>query len=615
MSSPRFTSARIVLVLLLVVGGATGATTGDVTFAGQQDPAVKEMSGDSGPKVVPPDQRALDAALQIPGLTDRLLALDKFRREYPQSALLGVVDVNLLLGALQMPDAEDSAAEIIDRMLARVPATATADERFAESAAIASRLIGRKVLLDRAEALLQAAMAPPALSRASRAAGQYQLGRLHAARGDVPGAEAAYRTAAADSPAAVSALVALYIDRGDREKAETFLQDVVKTTPVNMAALTSLVSLYKSDPPRAEAILRDAVGRDPMQPGALLQLARLERERGHDAGALDHFLKAAALTYLRGPDADALTALYTKQHGNTDALDADINERYRALPPALHADRYVPTPARSDRFVLLEMFTGSACPPCVAADLAFDAALERYGADVVVPLAYHVHIPGPDPMTTPEGDARRRYYAVNGVPTFEVDGAMVTAPGTSDNLGGGGRDRAADVYAEYVRRIDRALESPAAAAVSVRATAAAGKVIVTADVTTLPADVSGLTLHIVLAEKGLMFGGENGIRGHRMVVRGLAGEAGKGLPLAKTGPAQYTFDLAQIREAITRSLASDIARRRGASAGTPQTFAAEDRAMTSIDPTQLVAVAFIQSGNRTILQAARADVVAAAGGK
>jgi hypothetical protein len=101
----------------------------------------------------------------------------------------------------------------------------------------------------------------------------------------------------------------------------------------------------------------------------------------------------------------------------------------------------------------------------------------------------------------------------------------------------------------------------------------------------------------------LMFGGENGMRAHRMVVRGVAGEAGAGLTIGKAGAMQHTFDLAQIRESITRSLAADISRR---TQGGP--FAAANRAMTSIDTSQLVAVAFIQSADRKILQAARADV-------
>jgi len=162
------------------------------------------------------------------------------------------------------------------------------------------------------------------------------------------------------------------------------------------------------------------------------------------------------------------------------------------------------------------------------------------------------------------------------------------------------------VSEKYNGLIDAALERPSAAAVAVRATIAGDTVTVSADVTQLPADASGLRLHIVLAERELLFGGENGIRLHPMVVRGIAGDKGAGLPLAGTGTTRHVFDLAAIRADITRNLAADIGRRR--SGGSAGPFAAEDRAMTTIDPAHLVVVAFVQGADKRILQAARADV-------
>jgi hypothetical protein len=207
-------------------------------------------------------------------------------------------------------------------------------------------------------------------------------------------------------------------------------------------------------------------------------------------------------------------------------------------------------------------------------------------------------------MTTPESEARRKFYNVDGVPTMHVDGQMVSAPGSTDNLGGGPRDRAPDVFGIYTSLIDRSLEHSSTAVVKVHATATGDKITATADLSGLPAGASDLRLHLVLAEKMLMFGGENGMRAHRMVVRGEAGESGQGLPIAKAGPQSYTFDLAQIREGITRSLSAELSRR--GSQGGP--YAATDHAMTTIDVSQLVAVAFIQAPDKKILQAARADV-------
>ena len=51
----------------------------------------------------------------------------------------------------------------------------------------------------------------------------------------------------------------MYVERGDQSKAEEYLLEVVKATPVSMPALSALTNLYKNDPARAASLLRDAV--------------------------------------------------------------------------------------------------------------------------------------------------------------------------------------------------------------------------------------------------------------------------------------------------------------------------------------------------------------------
>ena len=601
-----FKPLRRVLSLLigvaLLAGGLT-ASGGGLQQAGGQDPT----SMSDAPAVVPPEQKAVDAALRIARTADRLAALEKIRKDYPKSTLLDYVDQQVLSAVLLMPDSTDAAEEVVDRMLARIPAEATADARFAATIVPVSQLLSKKILLDRAEKLLTAAAGSLDATSEHQPRSRYEMGRLAAAKGDTIKAEAEYRAAAlAKHAPAVAALVNFHVERGEKDKAEGFLLDVVKTAPVNMAALSSLTNFYKNEPAKAERVLSDALSRDPMLPAAALSLARILQQRGDDKGALTNYMKAATMIYLRGADADAMRDLYTKANGNTTGLEAEINKLFVTLPKPMKPPAYTPTPQRTDRLVVLEMFTGSACPPCVAADLAFDAAIERYPADAVIPLAYHQHIPGPDPMTTSQTTARSGYYNVNGVPTMQVDGAMV-ATADGDNFGGGGRDRAPVVFDKYRGLIDAALNRGTNAALTVAATIAGDKVTATVDVTKLPANAGDLRLQIVLAERELLFGGENGIRHHPMVVRGTAGEKGLGLPLAGVSATKHTFDLAAIRADLTRSLAADIGRRR-AGGSSNATFAAEDRAMTTIDPAHLVVVAFVQGPDRKILQAARAEV-------
>jgi tetratricopeptide (TPR) repeat protein len=635
-----------------------------------------------------------------------------------QGATPAQSDTQLLNTLLQTPDRTAEISAVVDRIVARIPATATPETRFTSISSTVGLLVGRKVLLDRAEELLTGAVRAldfekyvaqqadaartanrPETSRDAlqttynqsyRARGEYELGRLYAAKGDAARAETAFKASIAlypTYPAPALALATLYTDTGQKEKAEAFLKDTLKatpghtgalsalashyerenkpdqaeallraafnatppnpaamsllvgfyergnqtakaealleealtSTPTNVGALTSLVSLYDraKTPEKAEGVLRRVLARDAAVPQAWIALARIEQKRGDDAKALESYLQAASASYLRGADLTALTALYQKVRGSDNGLEAELDKRYLAMPKAVKAVRYTPTSGRSERLVLVEMFTGSGCPPCVAADLAFDALLERYPSPAIVPIAYHVHIPQPDPMTTSESEARRLFYSVTGVPTAQIDGVMVASPATGGNLGGGGRDRSPTVYEAYTTRIDRALETPAQAALSVRAHAEGDEIRVTATVSKIPADARDLRLHLVIAERELMFGGENGIRQHPMVVRAVAGEKGLGLPLSVTGETKHTFSLTAIREDITRSLAAEIARRRPAplAPGATSAFAAESRAMTTIDPAHLVVVAFVQAADKKVLQATRSDVVVGSAGR
>jgi thiol-disulfide isomerase/thioredoxin len=258
---------------------------------------------------------------------------------------------------------------------------------------------------------------------------------------------------------------------------------------------------------------------------------------------------------------------------------------------------YKATPARSNRVVLLEMFTGSGCPPCVAADLALDAAMGRYPADSIVALAYHQNIPQPDPMVAANNNDRRLFYSVNGVPTFEVDGVMI-AGATGGNMGGGGRDRVPVLFDAYKDKIEKALETPATAGLTVKATGAGDIINVTAKVSKLPADAKDVKLHIVLAERELRFMGENGVRFHPVVVRATAGEMGAGLPVTANGTVTYSFNLATIKSEITSTLAAEMVKRHSGEApgSTPREYVAEGRPYTAIDGSNLVVVAFLQEG-------------------
>ncbi|HVS34832.1 MAG TPA: hypothetical protein VMS17_04565, partial [Gemmataceae bacterium] len=105
--------------------------------------------------------------------------------------------------------------------------------------------------------------------------------------------------------------------------------------------------------------------------------------------------------------ADVLKALKTALTKKGDAAEAkDVAARLAKIDDQLDAEflrdaiPFTPTQftgrtSKSDRVAVVELFTGAQCPPCVAADVAFDAVGKSYKADDLVLLQYHLHIPGP----------------------------------------------------------------------------------------------------------------------------------------------------------------------------------------------------------------------------
>ena len=205
-------------------------------------------------------------------------------------------------------------------------------------------------------------------------------------------------------------------------------------------------------------------------------------------------------------------------------LDTEYRKRF---PNPVHVEAYKPTEKRSDRVVLAEVFTGSGCGPCAGADVAFDAAMERYARKDLAVVMYHVHVPRPDPMTTEATTARYKIYGENGVPTFAIDGKKT--------VGGGSRDMAPEVFERFQKDLENDLETAAEATVKIDAGLHGGTVKVSAAVDGVKSDSKDLKVQILLVEKEIRHLGENGIRFHPMVVRAFGGEKGEGYAIDANG--------------------------------------------------------------------------------
>jgi tetratricopeptide (TPR) repeat protein len=346
----------------------------------------------------------------------------------------------------------------------------------------------------------------------------------------------------------------------------------------------------------AEQNFREALKANPQLAAASLGLAEIYEKRGDSASALNAYLDAAALSRISAGARASLNSLYARIHqGSMAGLEELLDARYRSAYPAPFAvARYQPGAQRSDRVALMEVFTGSGCPPCVAASVAADLIMERFTAKELAVVMYHVHVPLPDPMTLSQNAARFRYYANIGVPTLAIDGIL-------SPVGGGPREMARGIYDRISSEIEKQLTVPANARLKLRAALKGNTVETSVGIDRISGDSRDLKLRILLVEEKVRYLGENGIRIHPMVVRSAAGAQGTGLPVNKRGPQTLTwsFDLPAISAAIKKYLDEY---EDGGQRGVKFVFTEKK---IEIDPKDLTVVAFLQDdATQAVLQTA-----------
>jgi len=290
--------------------------------------------------------------------------------------------------------------------------------------------------------------------------------------------------------------------------------------------------------------------------------------------------------------------LAAKAEADLAALNARADEEYHAKVPPFKPKPFAGREdAENDRVVLFELFTGAQCPPCVAADVAFDALLATYQPTELVTMQYHLHIPGPDPLTNPDSESRSGYYSLRGTPSTYFNG--VAAAG-----GGGGMPQSKGKYDEFRQEIDKQLASAKSAKIELQLTRSGDTILVSATAQAGADDEakddgeSKLRLRVALTEEAIRYVGGNQLRFHHHVVRGFPGGVeGKALA-AGEGKVELTIDLDEVREGLNTYL-DDFAK---GGRGFPA-------AMPKIDFKGLAVVAFVQDdADKRVLHAVQASV-------
>jgi hypothetical protein len=275
-------------------------------------------------------------------------------------------------------------------------------------------------------------------------------------------------------------------------------------------------------------------------------------------------------------------------------LEAQADEEYLKKMPPFKAAPFAGRKGKSNRAVLAELFTGAQCPPCVAADLAFDGLAKAYKPTDVVLLQYHTHIPRADPLTNLDTEARLEYYgdAIEGTPALLLDGKLGHGEG-------GGIDDSGRVYERYCKLIDPLLEKPAQASLEVGAVRRGKKIEINAEAGEVANPGEDVRLRFVLVEETARYVGSNGIRFHHHVVRAMPG-GDKGYPLKqKTTRQASSVDLDELKKQLTQYV-NTVAKKSKANFPEPEQILALKN---------LRVVAFVQNDKtKEVLQAKEVEV-------
>jgi tetratricopeptide (TPR) repeat protein len=504
---------------------------------------------------VAPDVKAYREAMLLLDKQRRIDALEQFLLDYPQSRYAASIRSYILDLLIKGGEKEKILAQA-NRIIDGAPE----NDKSRAYHTVASRLLGDGILLDEAEG--------------------FAVKAISSLKEDV----------------FLEAQRQAYHDRGRTPPPDASLLRGFNSTRATYLATLGQVYLKNGRDAEAEKAFKDARKANPSLAAGTIGLAMVAAKAGDNARALDIMAEAAVSARMTAEARQLLEELYLKSHqGSISGLEEMLDDRYRrAFPNPIRAKHYKPGSSRTDRVVLAEVFTGAGCPPCVAADLAFDAVLERYERRDVAVLMYHLHIPRPDPMANTTAQNRAAFYKVRGVPSFMIDGQW--------GSGGGSRDETETTYNRFNPRIEKRLETPSRAEIKLETALDGGLVKVRATVSKVESLSPSLDLRIALVEKMLRYPGENGVRFHPMVVRAMAGPGENRLSLRGSQPAtfEHAFDLAQLTGELKAALEGYEQRNQGFK------FSEKKHA---IDAANLAVVAFVQDeSSLQILQASQADV-------
>lgn len=234
-------------------------------------------------------------------------------------------------------------------------------------------------------------------------------------------------------------------------------------------------------------------------------------------------------------------------------LESREYQEYAKTNPPFKVEEFKGRKSKSDRVVLVEMFSGVNFDASAAIDLARDAVLKAYKPSEVIVLTYHLPLNGDtDPLTVPDGFDRIKPYAEH----VQRGRHGLVAGKPSVGLKAETSAANADMLYEVLRdRINDELEQPARAKIALTVTPDKDGYTARAAVTDLEKPGDKMMLRFALVEDRIRYRGGNGTKYHHMVVRAMPGGV-EGFPL-KTATSEQSVSIkpAEIRAAIAKFIA------------------------------------------------------------
>ncbi len=312
--------------------------------------------------------------------------------------------------------------------------------------------------------------------------------------------------------------------------------DMVKKLLHEFQARVDLADADESKQKAGEAAIREILKENPFYLKLDITLAEYYEKKGEPEKALKIYSRLAALPGVAsaarsvrtssGEPADVVKKARTLWGGKEADFEAYLDEVYQKEIYFFIGKQKPEIELRQGRRVtFVELFTGSACQPCVAADIALGGVEKMLPVPDFIAVRYHQHIPGPDPLTVSPGEARFSYYSGRGTPLMAINGHP-----TGGELGGL-LFSAQSHYEGLYSRINNLISQISLVSIDLQASLEKETLTIHAKAQGIPPLRRASRLRLLIVDPQIHYVARNGIRFHEMVVRDMPG-GHEGVPVS-----------------------------------------------------------------------------------